>query len=198
MREHILYTDNYFFDEWAEDNFDYLMENYPEYILEDDEDVEDVSKEELMSRITYEKFDSWYYDDMNMYFENEKYNLDVELPSEIIAFANVGRWNGRYNGYKVLGNNLNEIFNYGEDYNEWKVDQYGRVEQRATHHDGTNYVEYRLLKPTLTDEQKENFFDRLDYEGMDEKTMRRYTVRLGDVIGDVYGWKFCGTRPNGI
>ena len=198
MREHIIYTDNYSFDEWAEGNFDYLMENYPEYILEDDEDVEDVPKEELMERITFEKFYDWYYADMEDYYYMVKEYLNKKLPSEIIAFANVGRWNGRHNGYKVLGNNLNEIFNYGEDYNEWKVDQYGRVEQRAMHHDGTNYVEYRLLKPTLTDEQKENFFDRLDYEGMDEKTMRRYTVRLGDVIGDVYGWKFCGTRPNGI
>lgn len=198
MREHIIYTDNYFFDEWAEDNFDFLMENYSEYILEDGEDVEDVSKEELMERITFEKFYDWYYDEMNMYLEDQKLNLNIELPSEIIAIANLGLWNGRCNGYKVLGNNLNEIFNYGEDYNEWKVDQYGNVKQSAVHHDGTNYVEYRMLNPNLTDTQRDNFFDRLDYEDMDEYTMKRYTVRLGDAIGDVFGWKFCGTRPNGI
>jgi len=63
------------------------------------------------------------------------------------------------------------------------------------HHDGTNKVLYRMFRPELTDEQRENFTNKIYDEQATNADISRYTVRLGDYIGDVYGWKFSGKRP---
>ena len=78
---------------------------------------------------------------------------------------------------------------------KWYVDQYGNLRFTGHHHDGTNKVLYRMFRPELTDEQRENFTNKI-YDGKATNAdISRYTVRIGDYIGDVYGWKFSGKRP---
>lgn len=136
------------------------------------------------------------YEDNNMYFDDEKMNFEgVDLPENIIAIADIGTWRGRRSGYKELGDDLTEIFNCYEDFNMWYVDQYGNVRSNNTHHDGTNNILYRMWKPGLSDEQKENFMDKLYYGKATAADISRYTYRLGDFIGKIYGWKFSGKAP---
>lgn len=56
------------------------------------------------------------------------------------------------------------------------------------HHDGTDYVLYRMWKEGLSTEQKDNFLDKIWRGKATMKDVSRYTRRLGDVIGKIYGW----------
>ena len=74
----------------------------------------------------------------------------------------------------------------------WYVDKKGELRFIGHHHDGTNLAYYRILKPTATDNHLETITASL-YEGdtiTAEKLIKRHTDRLGDYIGDIYGWKF--------
>ena len=123
------------------------------------------------------------------YLDDERANLSFELPEEIIVIADLGLWYGRRSGYKLLKSRKISDCLYSDcDYNEWFVDQYKNLRCRAAHHDGTNYYLYRMWKPGLSDEQKENFLFKI-YEGKaTAKDMTRYTKRIGDYIGRIYGW----------
>ena len=132
----------------------------------------------------------------NLYYDDKMYNLSgVDLPENIIAIADLGLWNGRRSGYKELGDDLTEIFKTSCDFCSWYVDQYGNVRSTQHHHDGTNYILYRLWKPGLSDDQKENFMDKLYYGKATAADISRYTYRLGDYIGKIYGWTFSGSAP---
>ena len=48
------------------------------------------------------------YDTNNLYLEDEKMNLNVDLPQNILVIADLGLWDGRRQGYKQLGNNLSQ------------------------------------------------------------------------------------------
>ena len=146
--------------------------------------------------LTEEEAWEYMYDDNNMYFDDEKINLEgVDLPENIIAIADLGLWNGRRSGYKELSDDLTEIFKTSCDFCSWYVDQYGNVRSTQHHHDGTNCILYRLWKPGLSDDQKENFMDKLYYGKATAADISRYTYRLGDYIGKVYGWTFSGSAP---
>ena len=136
------------------------------------------------------------YEDNNVYFDDEKMNLEgVDLPENIIAIADIGTWRGRRSGYKELGDDLTEIFTLAQGYAAWYVDQYGNVKLEDHHHDGTNYILFRMWKPGLSDDQKENFMNKIYYDEVTAADVSRYTYRLGDYIGKIYGWKFSGKAP---
>ena len=61
----------------------------------------------------YEVTERFYEDVWDMY-DCERANLDKTLPNDIIALGSVGKWNGKFNGGKIMGNNLNEILYTGE------------------------------------------------------------------------------------
>ena len=123
-------------------------------------------------------------------------NLDIDLSADIIVIADIGRWNGRVMGYKIIGNNIKNCLFTECDYATWYVDRYGNLRCTGYHHDGANYILYRMFRPGLTDEQRENFANKVYYGKVTNTDIARYTVRIGDFIGDVYGWKFSGRRPN--
>lgn len=128
-----------------------------------------------------------FYDELHFWFDAERANLNKRLDTEIIAIADLGLWNGRRQGYKILGYNLNDIFSVSEDYNVWTCDRYN-VRGQLIHHDGTNYVVYRAFKPGLSDTQKENFCDALYYGKCTPQMISRYTRSLTPDVSAVYGW----------
>ena len=70
------------------------------------------------------------------------------------------------------------------------MDEDGDLRIREAHHDGTNYYLFRAYRPEATEEQKEALWD-LAHTGQEyESLMEQLTYRLGDLIGDVYGWTF--------
>lgn len=143
-------------------------------INEWDFDLTDDKKWELVDDEIYYNYDS------------ERKNLSCVLDGKIMVIADLGLWNGRRSGYKYLTENLNSIFDVGEDYNEWYVDDLGDIRCKAVHHDGTNYYLFRAVKPDMNMEILE---DKL-YEGTaTRRDITRYTERLGDYVGKIYGCK---------
>ena len=125
------------------------------------------------------------------YLEDERVNLDIELPEEIVVIADLGLWNGRKMGYKEIpSGNIKDCLYSNTDTTEWYVDRYGDLRADAYHHDGTNHYLYRVYRDDVSEMQKDNFRDKL-FEGIaTRRDINRVTKRLGDEIGKVYGWEF--------
>ncbi len=125
------------------------------------------------------------------YLDDERMNLDVELSGNIVAIADLGLWNGRRMGYQEIGsNNIKDcLAPYRScDYHEWYVDQQGDLRCRAAHHDGTNNVLYRAYRDDVTEEQIEEFLNKV-YEGKaTQDDIETVTRRIGDEVAKVYGW----------
>ena len=112
------------------------------------------------------------------------FTIDVDAESPQL-------WRGRRQGYKILGSNLADILRSSCDDNEWYGDGYN-IRARLTHHDGTNYVLYRVAKSR---EDAERIADKIYNLEIDEKGFRKLTRSLYPYVADVYGWKVRGRRP---
>jgi hypothetical protein len=130
--------------------------------------------------ISYEQ----YYKDCEVYLDDERANLDEEVDGVIVAFANLGLWNGRVNGARIEGTNVKDILHSNCDYLDWYCDRYN-VHCDATHHDGTNHYIYRVAKDR---EQAERLVNKIAYEGMTEEEFRKATHSLRPYVAKVYGW----------
>ena len=157
---------------------DEQWEEYFEEMAEINDWPEDVMTEDFKYRLMY--------DEIETRREDEMINLDVSTEGQIIAIADLGLWNGRRSGYRLLDeNNISAIFReMSWDQCEYYCDRYD-VWMRNTHHDGTNYILFRELKNVNV----EHFLDMI-YEGkpIDSKTLCRYTRSLRPYIAKVYGW----------
>ena len=60
------------------------------------------------------------------------------------------------------------------------------------HHDGTNYVLYRVAKSR---EDAERIADKIYNLEIDEAGFRKLTRSLYPYVADIYGWKVRGRRP---
>lgn len=75
----------------------------------------------------------------NLY--DERANLNIQLSQPIIVIGDLGRWNGRVSGYKMIDSgNIKDCLYSDTDYTEWYVDKYGDLRADAVHHDGTNHL----------------------------------------------------------
>lgn len=167
QQEHIIWTSQPDFNEWKED----LQADYPEK-----------SEDEL-----YELM----YEINNDYLDDERANLNVQLSAPIIVIADLGLWYGRRPGYKEIssGNISDCLYGSGNTEDTWFVDELGDLRCRSAHHDGTNLLLYRVYKPNVSDTQKQNFKEKLLSGQLTRADINRITLRLGDWISDVYGFK---------
>lgn len=126
--------------------------------------------------------------DYSNWYSCEFENLDKETECKIIAIANLGLWNGRRKSYKIMNSNLNSVLNAcGGDYLKVYADRYD-VKSVAVHHDGVNYITYRMLKPNLSEVQIDNFLNKLASGDFTKKDIGRYTTSLKSQINQIYGW----------
>lgn len=148
-----------------------IVESMNEYIDEDEEPITDEEDYSVTERL---------YDYINMTYDDEKLNLNKTLPNNIIAIADAGRWDGRHRGYKVLGNNLNEVLYMGRDHQEINCyyDRYN-VHSELVHHDATDRVVYRMIKEGVD-------IDTIEERLQEGKDINRYTVSLVPYIKEIY------------
>ena len=165
--DHLIWTNKELdYEDWKAD----LEEQYPE-----------LSEEERI-QIMYET--------NNDYLDDERHNLDIQLTAPIIVIANLGRWNGRFLGYKEIeSGNIKECLNTDTDYATWFVDKHGDLRCEATHHDGTNYYLYRTYRKGVSERQIDLLKEKIYDGSVTEKDINRVTKRLGDSIAKVYGWR---------
>ena len=169
-----------------------IWKSYGMYELKELEEQEKQAREfleeiqEENTDITEEDVTEELYNNIDLNFEDETCNLDKELNGRILAIANLGLWNGRRSGYKILGTNLNEILTstIGCDEKEVYCDRYN-VYAHGYHHDGYNTVEFREIRE---DRNIDNLTDKL-YSGMPvtRREINYYTKSLRPYIKEIYG-----------
>jgi len=126
----------------------------------------------------------YYYYCCNEEIIDERINLHKDVDGYIVAFADLGLWNGRRNGAKLVGTTVSDILYSDCDYVTWYCDPYN-VRCSAAHHDGRNYILYRVAD---SKEQAERLVNKIAYEGMTEEQFRRATKSLRPYVAKVYGW----------
>lgn len=127
----------------------------------------------------------------NNYFDDERCNLNIPTEGRIIEIADVGLWDGRRVGYKLLNeHNIRACLNLkrGCEYGEWWVDSHNNLRSSQTHHDATHYILYREVKPEISSDQLDNFCWKLYKGKATSKDITKYTRSLGKRVKDVYGW----------
>jgi hypothetical protein len=131
----------------------------------------------------------------NSYLEDARINLDIQLNRPIIVIADLGLWDGRKPGYKMINSgNIKDCLYTEGGYTAWYVDKLGDLRADAPHHDGTNYYLYRVFRDNISDTQIENFKNKIYSGKFTREDIVRYTKKLGDYIFQVYGkpnWKAC-------
>lgn len=156
-------------------------EGYKEFLeINEMEAPEEINKDDV--------FD-WMCETNNEALEYERMNLNIPTEGRIIEIADIGLWDGRRVGYKLLGHNVNDCLQFEKDcdYAEFYCDRYD-LKSRQSHHDGTHYITYREFKPEITGLQADNFCWKIYCGKATQKDITRYTRSLGKRIKKVYGW----------
>lgn len=150
-----------------------------------------LTREEYSKSLTDEQiYDECYF--MNeTWFNDEKWELQHVSEGEVIAIANLGRWNGRCSGYKEL-NSLEDVIYSSCDYERLYVDSNGDLRKDESHHDGNNSILYRYWKEGITEQQKEKFLNKIYNGEVTSKDITRYTRKAGIGIANAFGWTVRG------
>lgn len=191
------------YDTYSDDNRKDALENIMENRFQAEKDglmtVTDnfgkevrVTREEFEKTITEEDVDNECNFMESTWFDAERDNLDsVDEHCGLIAIADLGRWNGRFSGYREV-KNLADVLYSSCDYERVYVDSNGDLRKEESHHDGSNSILYRYWKDGLTDEQKENFMSKIYNGECTQKDITRYTRKAGLGIANAYGWTVRG------
>lgn len=172
MKEFVIWSNlDLDLDDWRDD----LKEWYP-----------DSDEDELYALMIREN---------NEYLDDERLNLRKHADEDIIIIADLGRWDGRFSGYKELHSDLiSDCLSTNCDYAQWYVDSLGDLRCSASHHDGCDYYLYRQWRTGLSQTQKENFLQKIYDGNVTRRDINRYTKRLGDIIANVYGFSISGGK----
>lgn len=124
------------------------------------------------------------------WFDDECINLKKETEGMILAIANLGRWNGRHQGYKLstekLLSNIMYIGNVnGTAYTTVFYDG-KNVRKEVCHHDGTDHIVFREVKPNVNiDKLCQKIYNG---ETISSSTLNYYTRSLRKYVKNIYGW----------
>lgn len=135
--------------------------------------------------ITDEKVQDFVYSQIDSDYDDERINLNRELDGRVLCIANLGLWNGRRSGYKILGTNLKDVlYNIACDEVKIYADQYN-IKAEGYHHDGSHYVEYREIRE---DRNIQNLLDKLYMgEPVSRSEVNYYTKSLRPYLEEIYG-----------
>lgn len=178
--KHTIYSDWWMFD-WIDD----------EGFWEDVKYSKGMDDEEFEEEFDDDRKWEYMYTELDFCLDAEKANLNRNVKNTIIAIGDLGLWDGRASGYKVIGNRVSDCLVRDEDRCEWWCDAHD-FRAKMAHHDGTNYILYRRRKDGISDYQWDNFLYMI-YEGKATREhISKYTTSLLPYIAKVYGWKYHG------
>ena len=172
-----------------------LFKSYGMYDLKELEQEEKYTREYLIqlaedfgeeADLSDENVTDTIYDHIDMNYEDKVGNLNKVLEGKIIAIASVGTWRGTFSGYKILGNNLNEVITSSIGCDEKEIYDDGfNICAKGYHHDGRNSCEFRELRE---DTNYEVLLDKLyNQEPVSRKDINRYTKSLRKYVKEIYG-----------
>jgi len=151
-----------------------------------DGELEYINEQEEYKDLNEEEKTELAYENINRGLEDERDNLDIQLNGSILCIADLGLWNGRKQGYKVIkSGNIKDILFSDCDYASWYSDGHN-IKAKLSHHDGTNYIEYREIK---NEENIDNLLNDL-YGGkkITRAKINYYTKSILREVKKVYGW----------
>lgn len=172
MKKHIIWSNtNLDIEDWRD--------GYKEYLEMNEMDDEDPDDEHAI----YE----WMWKTNGYYLDDERANLNKKVDGRILIIGDLGRWNGRVSGYKIIeSRNIRDILYTDCDYVEWYGDGYN-IRCTAHHHDGTNYCLYRVIRE---DRNIDNLLDAICRgEEITSSKLNYYTKSLYKDVANVYGWR---------
>lgn len=194
MKEFVIY-DNYNlgneenYQEAIDSILDNIFDGKDSAILTDNYGVEvEVSREQYRKTIS----DNAIWEEINsmdsLWIEEIEHTLShCDNGNGIIAFTNIGTWQGVREGYKEY-DNLQDIIYGNDDYMRLYLNGNYDLYKYSSHHDGNNRVLYRYWKENLTDTQRENFLGKLYQGKATKKDISRYTRKIGVEIANYYGF----------
>ena len=170
MKKHIIWSNiNLKIEDWKDGYQEWLEINEIDDLDPDDEDE------------IYE----YMIDTNNHYLDDERCNLNKKVNGRILAIVDLGLWDGRHQGYKILNDQISDILDSNCDECEWYSDGYN-IRFTGYHHDGCNHIEYRVIKE---DKNIHNLLAAiLAGEEITRKKLNYYTRSLHPYIAEVYGW----------
>lgn len=167
MKKRIIWSNrNLDIEDWRDDYREFLEAN------EIDKDPDD---ENDLYEYMIDRNNDYFYDEFH-------YNLNKEIDGRIICLADLGLWDGRRKAHRILDNNINEIMRCSHDYVEIYGDGYN-IRATDSHHDGTNYYEFRVIRE---DRNIENLFNGKE---ITRKRLNYYTKSLYPYVAKIYGWR---------
>lgn len=133
----------------------------------------------------------WVYEMASIDFDEALTTLDNFFDNEVIAFGNVGRWDGVYSGGNVFSDFKKALYAMIEDCDYVKIyDENGHLFVHCTHHDGSCTFEVKELT-----KKGEEYYDRWEYsydnrtkEDCHKQLIKRYS-RVPNFAHKVYGCK---------
>lgn len=129
---------------------------------------------------------NWMINTNYMYLDDERENLNKQIDGKILCIADIGRWNGRVNGYVILNDNLNSFLNICDDYMEFFGDG-KNIRAAGHHHDGTNYYIFRAIRPGR---DIDKFLNAIyNGEHITNSKLNYYTRSIYLDVAAVYGWQ---------
>lgn len=156
------------------------MVNAEEYVIENPELFDEELTWNERIELAHEHLNNWYWND----FEEGLQGTKMEGRA-ILAIADLGRWNGRYQGYRVIhsSNILSCLSDAGSyDYVTFYTDKAGDFRMDGVHHDGKDYITYREVKETTTERQLDKLVQKI-YDGeATREDITRYTRGIGKKV----------------
>ncbi len=123
-----------------------------------------------------------------------RYIVDEDLGAPILAVADMGLWNGRKSGYKLIkSGNLADCFvEIGSaDSASWYIDERGELCADFAHHDGVNHIRYRAIRPGMKEKTVRDLCAKIASQEEFERSLSRVTYRIGDRVGAKLGVEAC-------
>ena len=161
---------------WTQAEWDEVLDYYRD---EWKEQTEDPCDDAVLLDLIYEA-DS-------LLFSDERMNLNKVLDGEILVIADLGRWNGRFQGYKVIGSNLQDIMTAATKDDDFHIYSDGKdIRAEGRHHDGTNYYLFREIKNGV--DISALLDDIYNGKEISNRRLGYYTKSLAPYVASVYGW----------
>ena len=162
-----------------------IWSNYPDDIIVDEEFYKTEYPEIYAKGI--EAMEEATYDDLYLYLDDEKRNLDIQLSGQILVIGDIGTWRGRRQGYKIIDSgNISDILSSECDYSKWYSDGYN-IKFIGAHHDGVNYYEYREIRDDI---DISRLLDKIYYgKPISRQLLNYYTKSILPQVAKVYGWE---------
>ena len=123
----------------------------------------------------------------------EIYRLSIPLQFPVLCIADMGLWFGRRTGFReikprLVGDLLSMFPNEDCAYHEWFIDDRGDLALEYAHHDGTNRVIFRQVKPDVSRYRLDNLERKIASQCATRNEITKLTSSLGPEVKAVYGW----------